>query len=62
LRTSDFVVTEAGFGADLGMEKFMDIKTRVLGKTPDVVVLVASIRALKLHGGAQKDELGKEDI
>lgn len=61
-RVSDFIVTEAGFGADLGMEKFMDIKTRVLGKKPAVVVIVASIRALKLHGGMDKKSLGNEDL
>ncbi|MFA5466283.1 MAG: formate--tetrahydrofolate ligase [Candidatus Izemoplasmatales bacterium] len=62
LRTSEFVVTEAGFGADLGMEKFMDIKTRVLEKMPSVVVLVASIRALKLHGGVLKENLKEENV
>ncbi len=61
-RLSEFVVTEAGFGADLGMEKFMDIKSRVLGRKPAVVVLVASIRALKLHGGALKEQLASEDL
>jgi len=61
-RCGDFVVTEAGFGADLGMEKFMDIKTRVLGVMPSVVVLVASIRALKLHGGAEKAVIKEENL
>jgi len=56
-RAADFVVTEAGFGADLGMEKFMDIKTRSLGVMPSAVVIVASIRALKHHGGVGKDDL-----
>lgn len=50
LKLADYVITEAGFGADLGAEKFMDIKTRVLGETPDAVVLVATLRALKYHG------------
>jgi formate--tetrahydrofolate ligase len=62
LKTSKYVVTEAGFGADLGMEKFMDIKTRVLGVMPSAVVLVASIRALKLHGGSLKEDLGVENL
>lgn len=57
-----FVVTEAGFGADLGMEKFMDIKSRVLGVMPSAVVIVASIRALKLHGGVSKDLLKEENV
>ena len=52
LKLGDYVVTEAGFGADLGMEKFLDIKLPVLGKTPDLVLLVVTIRALKAHGSA----------
>ncbi|MDN6030358.1 MAG: formate--tetrahydrofolate ligase [Lactococcus plantarum] len=62
LKASDFTVTEAGFGADLGGEKFLDIKTRELGKTPDAVVIVATVRALKMHGGVAKHELEKENI
>ncbi|MDP3130276.1 MAG: formate--tetrahydrofolate ligase, partial [Bacillota bacterium] len=60
-RAADFVITESGFGADLGMEKFIDIKTRVLGTMPSAVVVVASIRALKHHGGAGKNDLAKPD-
>ncbi len=59
LRLGDYVVTESGFGADIGMEKFMDIKCRASGLTPDCVVLVATIRALKMHGGAGKVVAGK---
>lgn len=62
LKLSDYTVTEAGFGADLGAEKFLNIKTRRLGKTPDAVVIVATIKALKYHGGMAKEELEKEDI
>jgi formate--tetrahydrofolate ligase len=62
LKLADIVVTEAGFGADLGAEKFLDIKTRVLGKIPDAVVIVASIRALKYNGGIPKDKTGAEDL
>ena len=62
LKLADFVITEAGFGADLGGEKFMDIKTRQLGKVPDAVVIVATIRALKLHGGVDKKDLTAENI
>ena len=62
LKLSDYTVTEAGFGADLGAEKFLNIKTRRLGKTPDAVVIVATIKALKYHGGMAKDELEKENI
>ena len=62
LKLSDYTITEAGFGADLGAEKFLNIKTRRLGKTPDAVVIVATIKALKYHGGMAKDELEKEDI
>src|SRR5471032_3405132 len=62
LKLTDYVVTEAGFGADLGGEKFIDIKCRKAGLTPDCVVLVATIRALKMHGGVKKDDLKKEDL
>lgn len=61
-RVADYVVTEAGFGADLGMEKFMDIKSRVLGTMPSAVVLVISIRALKYHGGAGKETIHIENL
>ena len=62
LKLADYVVTEAGFGADLGAEKFMDIKCRMAGLRPDAVVLVATIRALKYNGGAPKAELSKENL
>ncbi len=62
LRLADYVVTEAGFGADLGAEKFIDIKCRCAGLEPSAVVIVATARALKMHGGARKDELAKEDL
>ena len=62
LKLGEYVVTEAGFGADLGAEKFLNIKTRKLGKFPDAVVIVATIKALKYHGGMAKDELEKENI
>ena len=62
LKLADYVVTEAGFGADLGAEKFFDIKCRSAGLSPDAVVLVATIRALKMHGGVEKDDLGKENV
>jgi formate--tetrahydrofolate ligase len=62
LKLADYVVTEAGFGADLGGEKFIDIKCRKAGLTPDCVVLVATIRALKMHGGVKKDELKSENL
>ena len=62
LRLADYVVTEAGFGADLGAEKFLDIKCRQAGLWPDAVVLVATIRALKHHGGCPKDGLGQENL
>ncbi|GFH39809.1 formate--tetrahydrofolate ligase [Pseudolactococcus insecticola] len=62
LKAADFTVTEAGFGADLGGEKFLDIKTRELGKTPDAVVIVATVRALKMHGGVEKNGLDLENI
>ena len=61
LKLSDYVVTEAGFGADLGAEKFFNIKCRKAGLRPDAVVLVATIKALKMHGGVPKDQLGKEN-
>jgi len=61
LKLSDYVVTEAGFGADLGAEKFFNIKCRKAGLTPDAVVLVATIKALKMQGGVPKDELYKEN-
>ncbi|RJL05150.1 formate--tetrahydrofolate ligase [Paracoccus aestuarii] len=61
LRLSDYVVTEAGFGADLGAEKFLNIKCRLGGLTPSAVVLVATIRALKMNGGVAKADLGTED-
>lgn len=62
LSLADVVVTEAGFGADLGAEKFIDIKCRLSGLSPDAIVLVASVRALKYHGGVKKDELGEENV
>ena len=62
LQLGDFAVTEAGFGADLGGEKFMDIKTPVLGKTPDAVVIVATVRALKYNGGVKRADLEQEDV
>jgi formate--tetrahydrofolate ligase len=62
LKLADYVVTEAGFGADLGAEKFFDIKCRQAELKPDAVVLVATVRALKYHGGAELDNLNKEDV
>ena len=62
LRLGDYAVTEAGFGADLGAEKFFDIKCRAAGFEPSAVVAVATVRALKMHGGAEKSELSKENI
>ena len=62
LKLADYVVTEAGFGADLGAEKFFDIKCRKSGLKPDAVVLVATTKALKMHGGVSKDDLGIENI
>ncbi len=62
LKLGDYVVTEAGFGADLGAEKFLDIKCRVAGLKPDAVVIVATIRALKMHGGMPKELLANEDL
>ncbi|MDA8780996.1 formate--tetrahydrofolate ligase [Gammaproteobacteria bacterium] len=62
LKLADYVVTEAGFGADLGAEKFFDIKCRKSGLKPDAVVLVATTKALKMHGGIQKEDLGTENV
>jgi formate--tetrahydrofolate ligase len=62
LKLSDFVVTEAGFGADLGAEKFFNIKCRKSGLTPSVAVIVATVRALKMHGGVSKEDLGDDNI
>ncbi len=62
LKVSDITITEAGFGADLGAEKFMNIKCRIAGLAPDAVVLVATVRALKYNGGVVKDELGTENL
>ena len=62
LKLADYVVTEAGFGADLGAEKFIDIKCRMAGLKPSAVVLVATIRALKFHGGVAKDDLNQENL
>ncbi len=62
LKLADYVVTEAGFGADLGAEKFFDIKCRKAGLKPQAAVVVATVRALKMHGGAAKDALGEEDL
>lgn len=61
-KLGDYVVTEAGFGADLGAEKFLDIKCRMAGLKPDAVVIVATVRALKMHGGLSKTELNSEDL
>lgn len=61
LKLADFVVTEAGFGADLGAEKFLDIKCPILGKTPDTIVMVATIRSLKMHGGIKVKNLASEE-
>jgi formate--tetrahydrofolate ligase len=62
LKLADYVVTEAGFGADLGAEKFFDIKCRKAGLKPDAAVIVATVRALKMNGGVAKGELGREDV
>ena len=62
LKMADYVITEAGFGADLGAEKFFDIKCRKAGLAPSAVVLVATVRALKMHGGVGKNDLGKENV
>ena len=62
MKLSDYAITEAGFGADLGAEKFLDIKCRYAGLTPSAVVVVATVRALKMHGGMQKTELANENL
>ena len=62
LKLADYVVTEAGFGADLGAEKFFDIKCRIAGLKPNAAVIVATVRALKMHGGVGKDGLGSENV
>ncbi len=62
MKTADYAITEAGFGADLGAEKFLDIKCRMAGLTPSAVVIVATIRALKMHGGLAKGELNGENL
>lgn len=62
LQLGDYAVTEAGFGADLGAEKFIDIACRELGRMPDSVVIVATVRALKMHGGKPKDKVGEKDL
>ena len=62
MRMGDYTVTEAGFGADLGAEKFLDIKCRMAGLTPDAVVIVGTVRALKMHGGLDKKQLANEDL
>ncbi|MBQ9827627.1 MAG: formate--tetrahydrofolate ligase [Lachnospiraceae bacterium] len=62
LKIGDYTVTEAGFGADLGAEKFLDIKCRMAGLTPDAVVVVGTVRALKMHGGLDKKQLAEEDL
>ncbi len=62
LKLADYVVTEAGFGADLGAEKFFDIKCRKSGLSPDAAVIVATVRALKMNGGVKRDDLGKENV
>ena len=62
MKMGDYAITEAGFGADLGAEKFLDIKCRMAGLTPSAVVVVATIRALKMHGGLAKNELGSENL
>ncbi|MCP8894026.1 formate--tetrahydrofolate ligase [Shinella daejeonensis] len=62
LKLADYVVTEAGFGADLGAEKFFDIKCRKAGLRPDAVVIVATARAMKMNGGVKKDDVGREDV
>ena len=62
MQLADYTVTEAGFGADLGAEKFLDIKCRAAGLCPDAAVIVATVRALKMHGGADRSELGRENL
>ena len=62
LKLADYVITEAGFGADLGAEKFIDIKCRMAGLNPAAVVLVATIRAMKYHGGVNREDLNVENL
>ena len=62
LKLGDIVVTEAGFATELGAEKFFDIKCRAGGLTPSAAVIVATVRALKMHGGVRKDDLGSENV
>src|SRR5690606_8923923 len=62
LKLADYVVTEAGFGADLGAEKFFDIKCRKAGLKPSAAVIVATVRALKMNGGVKKEDLGPENV
>ena len=62
MKLGDYAVTEAGFGGDLGAEKFLDIKCRMAGLKPSAVVVVATVRALKMHGGLTKTELGAENL
>ena len=62
LKLADYAITEAGFGADLGAEKFLDIKCRTAGLTPSCVVVVATVRALKYNGGVPRDELKEENV
>ena len=62
LKLCDYLITEAGFGADLGAEKFMDIKCRIAGLKPSAVVIVATLRALKMHGGVAKADLSNENL
>ena len=62
MRLADYAITEAGFGADLGAEKFLDIKCRLAGLKPSAVVVVATVRALKNHGGVPKAELNNENL
>lgn len=62
LKLGDYAITEAGFGADLGAQKFLDIKCRMAGLKPAAVVIVATIRALKMHGGVSRTDLGRENL
>lgn len=62
MKLSDYTITEAGFGADLGAEKFMDIKCRMAGISPDAVVIVATVRALKYNGGVKRPTLKEENV
>ena len=62
LKLADYTITEAGFGADLGAEKFLDIKCRMADLKPDAVVLVATVRALKYNGGVKKEDLSEENL